>query len=191
MKVIAFNGSPRKNGNTSLLIKTVLEEIEKGGIETETMQIGGKKINSCRACYKCFENKDGKCVMKDDAVNEYVALMSAADGIIIGTPTYFADVSSETKAFIDRTGFVSKANGGLLNRKTGAAVVAVRRTGALHAFDTINHFFLISGMIVPGSTYWNIGYGREPGEVGQDEEGIETMHELGRNFAWLLKKTHE
>lgn len=139
MKVIAFNGSPRKNGNTSLLIKTVLEEIEKEGIKSETIRIGGKKINPCRACYKCFENKDGKCVMKDDAVNDYVEQMSAADGIIIGTPTYFADVSSETKSFIDRTGFVSKANDGLFSRKIGAAVVAVRRTGALHAFDTINH----------------------------------------------------
>ncbi len=188
MKVIAFNGSARKDGNTAILLRTVLKEIENQGLETELYQLAGKKLHGCRACYKCFQNKDKKCVVKDDVANVCIEKMIEADGIIIGSPTYFADVTSETKALIDRTGFVSRANDRMFKRKAGAAVVAVRRTGALHAFDTINHFFLIGGMIVPGSIYWNIGIGREIGDVEGDNEGIETMKELGKNFAWLLRK---
>ncbi len=188
MKVVAFNGSPRKDGNTAILLKTVLKEIENEGIETELYQFAGKKIHGCIACLKCFKNKNRKCAFDDDIVNECIDKMSRADGIIIGSPTYFADVTSEIKAFIDRTGYVSRANDCMFSYKVGAAVVAVRRAGAIHTFDTINHFFLIGGMIIPGSKYWNIGYGRNIGDVEGDKEGMETMHDLGKKISWLLKK---
>ena len=190
MKVIAFNGSARKDGNTAILIKYVFQELEKEGIETEMIQLAGKKINGCIACYKCFENKDKHCSVKNDIVNECIEKMLDADGVILGSPTYVADVTSEMKALIDRAGLVARANGDMFKRKVGAAVVAVRRAGSIHAFDSINHFFLIGQWIVPGSSYWNIGIGRNKGEVEQDEEGLHTMKVLGQNMAWLLKKIH-
>ena len=190
MKVVAVNGSARKDGNTAILIKHVFAELEAEGIRTELIQLAGKEIHGCLACYKCFANKDGQCGVKNDFVNECIAKMTEADGIVLGSPTYFSDVTAEMKALIDRAGFVSRANDFLFKRKVGAAVVAVRRAGATHVFDTINHFFLIGQMIVPGSIYWNIGVGREKGDVEKDEEGIQTMKVLGRNMAWLLKKTH-
>ena len=189
MKVVAFNGSARKDGNTAILLRTVLGEIEAAGIETELVQLSGQEIHSCLACRICSTKKDGLCSQKDDQGNEFLAKMTAADGILLGSPTYVADVSPEIKSLIDRACMVERANGGLLRRKVGAAVIAVRRAGAIHAFDTLNHFFLISEMIVPGSSYWNIGFGREKGEVEKDTEGIETMRTLGRNMAWLLQKT--
>ncbi len=188
MKVTAFNGSARKDGNTASLIKFVFEELEKEGIETELYQLSGRKIRGCTACFKCFKNKDGHCAVKGDVLNECIDKMVASDGIILGSPTYFADVSSEIKATMDRAGMVSRANDHLLIRKVGAAIVAVRRAGAIHVFDTMNHFFTINQMIIPGSSYWNIGIGREKGEVDNDREGIETMRTLGQNMAWLLKK---
>jgi multimeric flavodoxin WrbA len=188
MKVVGINGSARKDGNTAILIRKVFGELEAAGIETELVQMAGRKIRGCTACGKCYENKDKKCVVDNDILNECLEKMVEADGIILGSPTYFADVSTEMKALIDRAGFVARANSDMLGRKVGAAVVAVRRAGALHVFDSINHFFLISQMIVPGSFYWNLGIGRKPGEVEQDSEGLETMEILGRNMAWLLKK---
>ncbi|NLV27218.1 MAG: flavodoxin family protein [Methanomicrobiales archaeon] len=188
MKVVAFNGSPRKEGNTSILLKAVCDELNKEGIETEIVQIGGKQIHGCTACMKCFESADNRCSIDNDNMNEYIRKMIDADGIIIGTPTYFADVSPEVKALIDRAGFVAMANEGKFTRKAGAAVVAVRRAGAIHAFDTINHLFGISGMFTVGSNYWNLGTGLLPGDVKNDGEGLETMKTLGRNMAWLLKK---
>ena len=188
MKVVAFNGSARKDGNTAILIRKVFGELEAAGIGTELVQMAGKKIRGCTACGKCYENKDKKCVVDNDILNECLEKMAEADGIILGSPTYFADVSTEMKALIDRAGFVARANSDMLQRKVGAAVVAVRRAGAIHVFDSINHFFLISQMIIPGSFYWNVGIGRKPGEVEQDSEGLETMQLLGRNMAWLLKK---
>jgi multimeric flavodoxin WrbA len=187
MKVIGFNGSPRRDGNTSILIKTVFEELNKEGIETEMIQVGGKDIHGCLACNKCFENKNRQCIIGKDIVNECIAKMIEADGMLLGTPTYFADLTPELKALIDRAGYVMLANGGLLSRKVGAAVVAVRRAGAIHAFDSINHFFTISQMIIPGSSYWNIGFGMRGGETQDDAEGLETMRTLGRNMAWILK----
>jgi len=187
MKVVAFNGSGRKDGNTAGMIRRVFTELEKEGIETELVQLGGQDIRGCRSCLKCFSNKDKRCVLKDDIVNDCIAKMEKADGIILGSPTYFADCSGQMKSFIDRTGMVGKANG-ILRRKVGAAVVSVRRAGAIHAFDSLNHFFTISEMIVVGSSYWNIGIGREPGQVEKDEEGMATMTVLGQNMAWLLKK---
>lgn len=188
MKVVAFNGSARRDGNTALLLRRVCAEVENEGISTELIQLAGKKIHGCMACGKCFENKDGLCSMKEDSANEWIVKMQEAEGILLGSPTYFADVSTEMKALIDRSGFVAKANGDMLKRKVGAAVVAVRRGGAIHAFDSMNHFFLISQMIIPGSCYWNVGIGYEKGEVLKDEEGMETMKLLGQNMAWVLKK---
>ena len=190
MKVVAFNGSARWNGNTAILIGHVFKELEKEGIETELIQMAGERLRGCTACLWCKKTQDGTCVLKDDPVNEWIRKMRDADGIILGSPTYFADVTSEMKALIDRAGYVAKANGEMFRRKVGAAVIAVRRGGAIHAFDTINHFFLISQMIVPGSFYWNVGIGREIGEVEKDLEGIETMQVLGENLAWLLNKIH-
>ncbi|MBI5099148.1 MAG: flavodoxin family protein [Nitrospirae bacterium] len=190
MKVTAFNGSARKDGNTSILINYVFRELEKAGIETELFNLAGKTIRGCKACYKCFENKDKQCSVKNDVVNECIGKMLESDGIILGSPTYFADVTTELKALIDRAGLVSMANGGMYKRKVGAAVVAMRRGGGIHVFDSINHFFFINQMIVPGSSYWNLGIGREKGEVEKDEEGIRTMKVLGENMAWLLQKIH-
>lgn len=188
MKVLAFNGSPRPDGNTALLLNRVLEPIRAKGIATEIYQLGGKAIHGCRACYGCMRKKNGRCHYDDDIVNECIAKMVEADGILLGSPTYFADVTPEIKALVDRAGFVTRINGDLLRRKVGAAVIAVRRAGELHAFDSLNHFFLISQMIVPGSCYWNVGIGREKGEVEKDEEGMKTMQVLGENMAWLLEK---
>ncbi len=188
MKVVAFNGSPRKDGNTALLINYVFEELKKEGIETEMVHVGGRPIHGCTACYECYRKKDRRCVIEGDEVNEYIEKMVEADGIILGSPTYFTDVTAEMKALIDRAGFVTRANGSLLRRKVGAAVVAVRRGGQIHTFDTLNHFFLVGQMIVPGSLYWNFGVGRNIGDVHQDEEGVKTMKTLGQNMAWLLKK---
>jgi multimeric flavodoxin WrbA len=190
MKVVAFNGSARRGGNTAILLRHVLGELAKEGIETELVEMSGASIHGCLACRKCSTRKDGRCSQSGDMGNIYIEKMAAADGILLGSPTYVADISPEIKALIDRACLVARANGGMFRRKAGAAVVAVRRAGAIHAFDALNHFFLISEMIVPGSSYWNIAIGREPGDVEKDEEGIETMRVLGRNMAWLLKKLH-
>jgi len=191
MKVVAFNGSARKDGNTAILVNVVFQELKKAGIKTELVQLAGKKIRGCTACGKCFENQDRQCAVKGDVANDCIGKMLQADGIILASPTYFADVSTELKALIDRSGFVAKANQDMFKRKVGAGVVAVRRCGAIHAFDTINHFFLINQMIVPGSSYWNIGIGLAPGDVNGDEEGISIMTILGANMAWLMKKIQE
>jgi multimeric flavodoxin WrbA len=188
MKVVAFNGSARKNGNTVTLINGVLEELKKTGIETELFQLAGKKIRGCKACYQCFKNKDNRCAVDDDVLNECVEKMVDADGIILGSPVYFSDVTTEMKALMDRAGLVAIANGGIYKRKVGAAVVVARRAGTIHTFDSLNHFFFINQMIVPGSSYWNVGFGREKGEVEKDEEGLRTMATLGENMAWLLGK---
>lgn len=188
MKVVAFSGSARKDGNTAILVRHVLAELEKEGIETELVQLAGERIRGCIACYQCWQKKDGTCAVKDDVVNGCIEKMKGADGIILASPTYFADITSEMKALMDRSGMVSRANGDMFRRKAGAAIVAARRGGAIHAFDSINHFFLISQMIVPGSSYWNIGVGREIGEVEKDGEGVQTMKALGENMAWLLKR---
>jgi len=189
MKVVAFSGSARKGGNTAVMLKRVLAVLEDEGIETELIELAGAKVQGCTVCLKCRELKDRRCHGRNDAINECIERMDAADGILIGSPVYFADVSSETKALIDRAGYVSRANPEMLARKVGAGVVAVRRAGAMHAFDSINHFFLIAQMVVPGSSYWNVGVGGPPGAVEEDAEGMATMETLGRNMAWLLRCT--
>jgi multimeric flavodoxin WrbA len=188
MKVVAFNGSARKDGNTAILIKRVLKVLETEGFETELVQLAGEQIRGCNACRTCYNTKDKRCVIEDDKVNEYIGKMLEADAIILGSPVYFSMMSPEMKALIDRAGYVARANEDMFQRKVGAAVVAVRRAGGIPTFDAINHFFFISQMIVPGSSYWNIGIGSKKGEVESDEEGMKTMDDLGRNMAWLLKK---
>lgn len=188
LKVVAFNGSARKGGNTAILLRYVLQELEQHGIQTELVELCGAAIHGCLACRKCSTRKDGRCSQTDDMGNFCIDKMAEADGILLGSPTYVADVTPTIKALMDRACLVAKANGGMFRHKLGAAVVAVRRAGAIHAFDTLNHFFLINEMIVPGSSYWNIGIGWEAGDVEQDAEGIRTMKVLGGNLAWLLKK---
>jgi multimeric flavodoxin WrbA len=190
MKVVALNGSARKDGNTAMLIQVVFEELKKEGIETELIQMAGKNIQGCLACYKCFKNKDRRCSMDKDILNDIMARMEKAEGILLGSPTYFSDVTSGMRAFIERCGFVARANDYMFKGKVGAAVVAVRRAGSIQAFTSMNLFLHYMQMFMPGSSYWNIGIGRDPGDVMKDEEGIQTMKTLGQNMAWLLKKLH-
>jgi multimeric flavodoxin WrbA len=190
MKVVAFNGSPRVDSNTAILIRHVFAELNKEGIETEALSLGGKPLRGCLGCYKCYINQNRQCVQTKDALNAYVQKMAEADGIILASPVYVASVPSEMKALIDRAVMVNKANGGFLRRKVGVAVAAVRRGGMITALDTMNHFFLLSEMIVPGSSYWNFAFGLEKGDVDKDQEGILTMQVLGQNMAWLMKKLH-
>ena len=188
IKVVAFNGSARKGGNTAILLRTVMAELESEGIQTELIEMAGVEIHGCKACRICSTRKDHRCGQTHDACNSYIQKMEEADGILFGSPTYVADVTPEIKALMDRACLVSKANGGIFRRKVGAGVSAVRRAGSIHALDSLNHFFLISEMIIPGSTYWNLAIGREIGDVERDVEGMQTMRVLGQNMAWLLKK---
>lgn len=187
MKVLAINGSPRKESNTQLLLERVCRRLEKHGIATEIVKIGGKLLRGCTACGLCFKNQDRRCIIQTDDLNDVIAKMIEADGIILGSPTYFSDVSTEMKALIDRAGYVTLANGSLLAGKVGAAVTAVRRAGAQHVINTMHHLFSISQMPIATSTYWNMGYGAAIGETEHDIEGMQTMDNLGENMAWLLK----
>ena len=187
MKVVAFNGSPRRDGNTVILIRHVFDELEAQGIDTDLVQLSEKEIHGCIACYKCMETKDRRCAVKSDAANEYIEKMLGADGIILGSPVYFQDVTPEMKALIDRTGYVSRSNGRMFRKKIGASVVAQRRSGAIHTLDTMDHFFLGGEMILVGRA---IGIGREKGEVENDAEGIQLVKSLGQRMAWLLGKIH-
>lgn len=191
MKVIAINGSPRENGNTAFLLQTVFEPLESHGIETEYIHLGQKPISGCLGCGKCYEKQNMKCCLTHDSFNQWFPKLVEADGILLGSPVYFADITANMKAFIERAGMVSRANFNALARKAGASVIAVRRAGGVHSFDSLNHFFLISQMIVVGSSYWNIGIGRNAGDCENDVEGINTMIALGNNMAWLLGKIKE
>jgi len=168
-----------------------MEELKTEGIDCEYIWIGRDNIQGCISCYKCFDNRDKRCSQTNDKLNEYLQKMVDADGIILGSPTYFADTSARMKALIERAGMVSKANHSLLKQKVGAAVVAVRRAGAAHVFSSINYFFLISEMFVVGSSYWNLGVNPNvavANDYEKDKEGMKTFQDLGKNFAWLLKK---
>lgn len=187
IKVVAINGSARQGGNTAALLRCVLNELEMEGIITELVELGGTKIHECLTCRECSTSKDRHCVQSDDMGNELIGKMAQADGILFGSPTHADDVSPQMKALMDRAYMVAKANDRMFRHKVGAAVVSVRRAGAIHTFDSLNHFFLINEMVVPGSSYWNAGIGREDGDAEVDAEGIETMKTLGRNMAWLLE----
>ncbi|NNG01250.1 MAG: flavodoxin family protein [Desulfobacteraceae bacterium] len=187
MKVIGFNGSARKEGNTSILIRKVFDELEDEGIETKLVNLGPQSVNGCLACGKCMENKDGHCIQKKDALNDWLDVMAAADGIILGSPVYFANISGQIKCFMDRAWMVARANGNLFRRKVGAAVVSARRAGCVSTFHALNNYFTIAEMVVVGSSYWNMGFGRVKGEAVQDGEGMQIMSNLGKNMAWLMK----
>jgi len=188
MKVLAINGSPRRNGNTTLLLNHLFDVLRREGIETEMVQLAGQHIEGCKACHVCSRHKNERCKTDADPVNDIIAKMKAADGIVLGSPVYFSDVTPELKALIDRSGMVGIRNDYLFKRKVGAGVLAVRRGGATHALDTINHYLHLMQMIVPGSPYWNFAFGLEAGDVDNDAEGLSTMEGLGQNMAWLLKK---
>ncbi len=190
MKVVGINGSPRKDGNTAILIQTVFNELNRQGIETELISLSSKNIRGCIACRVCLKNKNQQCVINNDDFNACLEKMIAADGIILGSPVYSAGVTSQIKALIDRASIVLAANKGLLKYKVGAVVVAARRGGAMSAFDTLHHFLHSKEMFLVGSSYWNMVYGNEIGEVKQDQEGMNNMKNLGENMAWLLKKIH-
>ncbi len=188
MRVVAFCGSPRRDGNTVAMTKEALASLEGAGARTELIQLAGERLRGCRACYKCKERKDRRCSMEDDQLNEHLARMLQADGIILASPTYFADMTAEMKALVDRSGMVARVNGDMLRRKVGAAVTVARRGGAIHTFDSLNHFFLIGQMIVVGSSYWNLGFGANKGDVLEDEEAMGVMRTLGENMAWAMER---
>ena len=185
MYALAVNGSPRKGGNTEIMLKEVLAELDNAGWETELEQVGGTPIRGCLACQLCFKKQDNRCGMKKDRFNEIFAKLLKADAMILGAPTYFAAVPADMKALIERAGYVACANGHAFSAKIGAAVVAVRRGGATHVYDSINHMFQMSRMVIPCSTYWNMGIGLREGDVREDEEGLANMRHLGRSIAWL------
>ena len=188
MKVTAFNGSPRPNGNTGILLRQVLEPIAQAGIQTELVQVGGTNIHGCRACGACAKLKNRRCGCDDDALNGFLEKMVESDGIVVGSPSYFCDITAETKALIDRAGYVAAYNGRMFARKVGGGVAAHRRAGGVHVMESVNRMFLMNRMIVPGSTYWNFGVGREQGEVANDKEALANMQDLGETIVWLLQK---
>jgi multimeric flavodoxin WrbA len=185
MKVIAFNGSPRKDGNTNILISRLLQELEREGIGIELVQVSEKKIRGCIACFKCHENQNGRCAVEGDAANEYIEKIINAQGIVLGSPVYFQDVTSEMKALIDRAGFVGLANGKMYRNKIGASIACFRRSGGMHTVDAMNHFFLSNEVIIAGRA---LGVAKERGDVEKDEEAMQTARTLGQRMAWLLKR---
>lgn len=189
MKVFAVNGSPRTDGNTVHMLNTVLSVCAEAGFDTELYQAGGRAVRGCMGCGGCGKHA-GRCAINDDWMNEVYLKMKQSDAILLGSPTYFADLTPETKAVIDRCGFISRRDGNAFSRKVGAAVSAVRRAGSIHTLDSIQHFFLINEMIVPGSSYWNMSLALSPGDYNQDEEGVSTMRRLGEQIVWLLSKIH-
>lgn len=186
MKVVAFNGSPKKDGNTNLAIEMVASELKKEGIEVEIIHVGNKLIQGCMACNACMKNKDEKCIIKGDDVNEWIQKMKEADGIILGTPVHYAAIGGTMKSFLDRAFYVMGSTS-MLRHKVGAAVVAVRRSGGMPAFEQLNNYLNYSEMVMPTGNYWNVIHGTAPGEVKEDAEGKQIMEVLGKNMAWVLK----
>jgi len=190
MRVVAFNGSPRKDGNTFIALNIILDELRNEGIETELFQIGSEHIKGCNACLLCKKTKDGFCAIKSDSLNNALAAIYESEGFLIGSPTYFGSLTPETKAFIDRVGYCSRAAGHPLKRKVAAGIAIARRAGSVNVCHQINDLLCLSQCIIPTSTYWNMGIAREKGEIMEDKEGVETFKILGQNMAWLLKKLH-
>jgi multimeric flavodoxin WrbA len=191
MKVIAFNGSPRKDGNTFTAINLVLDELKNEGIKTELIQIGSEQIKGCDVCLICKKKADGFCAIKDDLINESLEKIYEAEGLIIGSPTYFGSVTPQVKAFIDRVGYCARAGGFKLKRKVASGIAIARRAGSTNVLNEINNLFLLNQCIIPSSTYWNIVFANAKGEVLNDKEGVETLKNLGQNMAWLLKKLYD
>jgi multimeric flavodoxin WrbA len=187
MKVIAVNGSPKAQGNTFHALNMVGDELKANGIEFEILHIGHKLIHGCIGCGKCAINKDEKCHMNTDDLNQWIQQIKDVDGIILGSPVYYSGIAGTMKSFLDRLFFVSGANGGLLRQKVAAALVAVRRTGGSATLDNLNHYLTYSEMIIATSNYWNVIHGAAAGEADKDIEGKQIMRVLGKNMAWLLK----
>jgi len=187
MKVIAFNGSPHKEGNTYHALKMVCDELEKSGIETQIISVGNKNVRGCMACNKCVKNRDEKCVILTDDVNDWIQHMKDADGFLFGSPVHYSSLGANMKAFLDRAFYVAGANKSMFRHKVGASVVAVRRSGGLPTFNELNNYLLYAEMMIPASNYWNVIHGTKPGEVVHDEEGVQIMQVLGRNMAYLLQ----
>jgi len=189
MKVFAINGSPHKTGNTYSALNVIAEQLDIEGIDTDIITIGHKSIQGCTACNACMKNKNERCIIDDD-VNALIQNMKMADGIILGSPVHYADVSAALKAALDRAFYVAGANQGLFRHKVGAAIVAVRRTGGMPAVNTLYNYLQYSEMFLPTANYWNVVHGAKPGEVLLDAEGIQTARILGKNMAWLMKAVH-
>lgn len=187
MKVVAFNGSPHKEGNTYHALKVAGEELIKENIEFEIIHVGNKVVRGCLACMGCVKNQNERCVIDTDEVNDWIQKMKTADGILFGSPVHYAGIAGTMKAFLDRAFFVTSVNHSMLRNKVGAAVVAVRRSGGVSTFDSLNHYIMYSEMVMPTSNYWNVTHGHRQGEAQQDEEGNQIMRVLGKNMAWLLK----
>ena len=187
MKVIVINGSPKSNGNTALGLARVMDALEADDIRTERIDIGGRAIHGCVACGGCGVNKNRKCVLDNDGVNDWMQAMFEADGVLLGSPVYYAGINGAFKAFLDRTFYVGMANGGLFRHKVGAAIVAVRRAGSTTALEQLHKYFTISEMFLPASNYWSMIFGRTPGEAEQDAEGGQCLNLLGQNMAWLMR----
>jgi multimeric flavodoxin WrbA len=187
LKVVGFNGSAKEKGNTACSLKTVFDELENAGIETEMIHVGKEKIQGCIACHGCVKKQNEACTIKDDPVNEWIQKIKAADGILLGSPVHFSGVAGTMKSFLDRAFFVSSVNGGLFRHKVGAAVAAVRRSGGIPTVNSLNHYITYSEMIMPTSNYWNVAHGLTPGEMEQDGEGKQIMSVLGKNMAWIMK----
>jgi multimeric flavodoxin WrbA len=188
MKALGISGSPRPGGNTDTLVKLALDLLAGEGIQTEFLSLADRPIKPCMACAGCVKSDTVRCVQEDPAFEGMVERFLQADGILVGSPVYFGSATPQTMALLDRVGYVARANKNLLRRKVGAAIVVGRRAGQNFTFAQLNYFFLISEMIVPGSTYWNIAIGREKGEVANDQEGLDTIRQLAENMAWLMKK---
>jgi multimeric flavodoxin WrbA len=191
MKVVGINGSPKKEGNTYHALQLVMAELEREGIETEIIHVGNQKIRGCMGCGMCFKNRDEKCVFGDDKTNEWIQAMKEADGIILGSPVHYAGVGGTMKSFLDRAFYVSGANNGLFRHKVGASLAAVRRSGGIPTIEQLNRFLDYEEMVTVKSNYWNVIHGAAPGEVLQDEEGVQIMRVLGKNMAWVLKAMEE
>ncbi len=186
MKVIAILGSPRKAGNSATALNIMAHELKKEGIELEIVHIGNKNIRGCIACYKCFEKLDRKCII-DDATNQAIEKMAAADGIILTSPVYWSGIAGTMKSFLDRAFMVSAANGNLLRGKVGAALVSVRRTGGSATVAGLNNYITYAEMAIASSNYWNVVHGHNPGEMEHDQEGVQITKVLASNIAWMLK----
>jgi multimeric flavodoxin WrbA len=187
MKVVGFNGSPRKKGNTACSMNTIFGELESAGIETEMIHVGKEKIHGCIACHGCVKNQNEACSVEGDPVNEWIQKIKEADGIVLGSPVHFSGIAGTMKSFLDRAFFVSSVNGNLFHHKVGAAVAAVRRSGGIPTVNSLNHYISYSEMIIPTSNYWNVAHGLNPGEMEQDGEGKQIMEVLGKNMAWIMK----
>lgn len=186
MKVVTINGSSRTSGNTATALDEISAVLNEKGIETERIQIGSDAIHGCVGCGYCAKQQNRRCVFDDDILNKNIDCFLDADGVIIGSPVYYAGINGALKCFLDRAFYVASANGALMRHKPGAGVVAVRRGGETTAWDQLNKYFTISEMFVPSSHYWNMVFGMQPGEAKQDVEGLQCMRILGENMAWLL-----